>query len=664
MKAKNFFFYIFIWVIISCKKEIIPNTSDNIDSLTVWVKESKNKNNPLIKRENLLQKSYSFLLERASYKKRLKTLSDIAYQTLILKDTATFLIRNDKVIKLALKENDSFALGDAYWNYATLFVRSTKYEEAFQNFYKAQSYFKNHPYFQAKMLIGKAFIRGRFLDNIGKEKDLINAIRIFEKLDKYDDLASSYNSLGINTGELNNHLKAIDYFKKALAYDKKGKNKSFEHIYMNLGNLYRDIGDYKKSLKTYEKLFKKIDKENKPKEYARLKSNRTYALFLNNKQVDFEEIYLECLKINDSLGNKEGVSTNQIRLAGYYLKNRNYKKALKFASKANKLALELKNSENILKTYKLLSELDTLKSKFYLDKYIQFSDSLVDLERSYRNKFARIELDTDTYIEENEQLIEERTSLIIIGGTVIIILILLYYLNLQKNKTQKLELEREKQELNKELFELSINQKEKIEKQKLIERKRISEELHDGVLGKLFGTRLALGYLNLEEGKTEKYKKLVDDLQLIEKDLRDVSHQLNENIETSKADFKSLINNLIKEKSELGRFKYSIEEEYEFQWEDVSETIKLNFYRILQELLNNCIKHAQAKEVALAIKLQGNFLHLIVKDDGLGFESSKKLSGIGLKNIKSRVKKLKGNIKIETAPNAGAKIHIKIPRKN
>jgi two-component system sensor histidine kinase UhpB len=87
----------------------------------------------------------------------------------------------------------------------------------------------------------------------------------------------------------------------------------------------------------------------------------------------------------------------------------------------------------------------------------------------------------------------------------------------------------------------------------------------------------------------------------------------------------------------------------------------LMVFRIIQEALNNAIKHARAKSVLIRISTQKNTLHLQIKDDGVGFEQHKIKKGAGLNNIQNRVYLSNGLLSLETAPGNGCTINIKIP---
>jgi two-component system NarL family sensor kinase len=89
----------------------------------------------------------------------------------------------------------------------------------------------------------------------------------------------------------------------------------------------------------------------------------------------------------------------------------------------------------------------------------------------------------------------------------------------------------------------------------------------------------------------------------------------------------------------------------------------LQVYRIVQELLNNSIKHSKGNEILVQLSLKEPDLEIIVEDDGIGYQTDHVNKGMGLENIKSRIKYLKGEISIKSRPNEGTSTLIQVPVK-
>lgn len=204
----------------------------------------------------------------------------------------------------------------------------------------------------------------------------------------------------------------------------------------------------------------------------------------------------------------------------------------------------------------------------------------------------------------------------------------------------------------------------KQEEERVEERQRISQELHDGILGKLFGTRMKLGFLDLsKEQSKEKYQKFLIELQEIEKEIREVTHKLNNNLNGTDIDFITITNQLLEDKKSISNFNYSLEINPDINWKSFNELVKVNLYRVMQEALQNIIKHANAKDIIVKIDNNDDELMVLIEDNGIGFESIENEKGIGIKNIKSRVNSIQGGVKIHSKLNKGTSIEISIPKK-
>jgi signal transduction histidine kinase len=104
---------------------------------------------------------------------------------------------------------------------------------------------------------------------------------------------------------------------------------------------------------------------------------------------------------------------------------------------------------------------------------------------------------------------------------------------------------------------------------------------------------------------------------------------------------------------------------YQFQTyglnDNLSEAIKFTLYRIIQEIIHNIIKHASAKKIDISITRTDDGINLMVEDDGIGFITSLVNSGLGLKNIHSRVKLLNGYFDVDSSLNRGTIYNVTIP---
>ncbi|GEJ47432.1 ATP-binding protein [Chryseobacterium sp. ON_d1] len=193
------------------------------------------------------------------------------------------------------------------------------------------------------------------------------------------------------------------------------------------------------------------------------------------------------------------------------------------------------------------------------------------------------------------------------------------------------------------------------------ERGRLARDLHDGLGGLLSGTKLQLSYLNpyqsehIEEG----ISKSIEQIDGAVEELRRVAHNLMPDLltkyglEVAIQEFASRIsNNALEIHTEFINYSSSLSKEKE-----------LIIYRIIQELVNNAIKHADTSEIIIQISEEENQLNLTVEDNGKGFDLAdldvKKTAGFH--NIELRVQFLKGTMNITSELNIGTSIELQIP---
>lgn len=193
------------------------------------------------------------------------------------------------------------------------------------------------------------------------------------------------------------------------------------------------------------------------------------------------------------------------------------------------------------------------------------------------------------------------------------------------------------------------------------ERKKLGHELHDSVNSSL---TIAKFYLSLLNAGTEKEKFAKEQLAFIisatEQSIRTISCELVVFQETE-IGLVELVSNLITRINGLNVFKATLKHSNKKLFDELPGCQKIVLYRIIQEQLNNTIKYSKASRVNINITLTGKRITLIIKDNGIGFDMSKRRSGIGLANIVSRASQFNGHAHIQTAPGMGCQVSIQMP---
>lgn len=600
-----------------------------------------------------------------------KNYLQIAYNTLYTNDSFAFKTSNQLAYELNNTIKDTLGIAETHWNTGAYFSKQEKLDSAYFHFIKAFKLYEsiNHVNYSAKMLFNMAYIESRFGDYANAETKLFQAIYKYKTLNKHLSLYKSYKLLGTVYKSIEDYENSIIYHNNALESLKKvnGENYYREALLNDIALTRQLQGDYNKSITTFNEALKNQSLvTEKPLLYAKILDNLAYSKLLNKDTINVYKDLKKALIIRDSLQDIAGKITSKLHIAEYFILKKDTLKANNNAYYANNLAKQINNNEDLLKSLLLLAETDNKNTNKHLNEYIALVNKTEKQERLYKNKFARIHFETDYYIDKSEKLSMQKVYILVVGFILFTIFLMFYNYRAQSAKTKELSLKAKQQAANEEIYKLLLKQQSKLEEGRQKERHRISEELHDGVLGKIFGTRMGLGFLNIN-GTNEtikKHKYYIDELLNIEQEIRSISHDLKNEILLSKRDYISIISSLVENLTKVNNLEYEISIEDSSYWNESNDSIKINCYRIVQESVYNIIKHAKATHVKIDFDYQNKSLKLTITDNGIGLSKTKENKGIGLKNIKSRVTDINGIINITSTPNKGTTILIQIPYSN
>ena len=190
------------------------------------------------------------------------------------------------------------------------------------------------------------------------------------------------------------------------------------------------------------------------------------------------------------------------------------------------------------------------------------------------------------------------------------------------------------------------------------ERNFIGQELHDNVNQILAGSKM---YLSSAGKKDEKVKEMIGyPLELIDLSIEEI-RKLCYRLVTPQKNIKlnELVQDLLYKLGENTEIKTSLT--YTIASDLIPDDLKLNIYRIIQELLNNARKYADATNIEIVIMPKAGFISITVTDNGVGFNTKNKRKGIGISNIIYRAECFNGKVSIKSSPGKGCKTQIKIP---
>ncbi|WP_299117799.1 tetratricopeptide repeat-containing sensor histidine kinase [uncultured Winogradskyella sp.] len=653
---------------------ISSQSKSSYDSILKLRKLSQNSNIPFDEQIKLAEEAIklSYELNQDSVILKSGRILSLAYYN-GGKDSL-YLRINYQNLSLANKIKDSSSLEIVNSNLGAFFHSKEQNDSAFYYYSKALKLFDKSRNIdgKARTLLNIADIQETEKDYIGAEENAVEAIRLLNSTEIDENARERLwilnNLIGIISLKLKNYDKAIEYHNKAQEIAKKMDYGYYNNLYSinNKAIAYRHKEEIDKSIELYEQVISEDSLNYYDSSfYAITLGNLAYTKsFKPDRNIDeIKNIFYLGKNMSDTIADpltKLGIA---IDLSRFYLDIKESDSALYYADRSYKISDAISNNELKLESLLLLSKLDKEdRANSYLTEYIKLSDSLLNLERNKRNKFARIELETDQLEAKNEKISRDNFYLLLLSAGLLLTGILVYVVISQRAKNKELKLVQAQQEANEEIYNLMLNQQDNVEEARAQEKIRVSKELHDGVLGRLFGARLSLDSLNFSEGKEAMMNRAnyIGQLKTIEDDIRKISHEMNTDF-VAGSGFMDIVSELIDNQTKAYGFTYDFNYTDDFSWEFVPNKTKINIYRIIQESMQNTYKHAEAKHVKIDILRQKDEINIYIVDDGKGFDTSKSKKGIGLKNMTSRVSEIGGKISFSSEPGNGTTVKVKIP---
>ncbi len=651
------------------------NNDSKLDSIQFYIEYSKDKEYDPESRLSFAKKASELAYNTNVDSLILMSNRNFSVMYFTVRDFDKYVTVNRKNYRLAKTLKDTSALQAASNNLGTYYRFTSQNDSTYYYYTQNLKYSRalNDREKEAAALFILAGIQELEKDYTGAEEKAVIAIKIFRDLPKteyvLEKLSDLNNLMGIVSRETKNYDKSIEYYNNAIDYARAMDDGFVSEIYArnNKAFVYRTIGDFDEALRLYQSLIPLKSKydEDDPSFYPLVINNIAYTRFVagNSDYNTIKSMFEEAYKLSDSLKDDLTKMAVAIDMSKFHMHYEENESALRYAEEAYNLSSELLVYEILMDALKVLSDLkEGEEGKAYLKKHIRLGDSLLDVERNGRNKFARIEFETDELEAENLKISRDKLYLSILSIGLMLTAILIYIVINQRARNKELQLVQEQQRANEEIYNLMLEQQDKVDEARTQEKKRISEELHDGVLGRLFGARLSLDSLNFVEGMEaiKNRSGYISQLKTIEDDIRQISHELNTDF-VSGSGFVDIVSELIENQTQAYGLEYDFYYTDDISWENLSNKTKINIYRIIQESMQNIYKHANAKQIKISITLKNNVILLAIADDGDGFDSSRSKKGIGLKNMTSRVEDIEGSIAFNSKVGMGTTVNVKIP---
>ena len=580
-----------------------------------------------------------------------------------LKKTTKILYRRSN------SKNDLYNRGESSRWLGVYYEGINVYDSAFYYYLKAQKDFRCLKNQTALCLIYQDIAQVQYYinDYLSYEQSLINALRIAKKNSLNHEQYRIYVNLGISCEEQHNYTEAFEYFNKALHIVQKidFHNHEIAFCLNNIGTCWYEIGKPNKAILLYKEALKDLALSREaPLIYCRLIDNLSNSNLQLKRLSGIEAQLMSTSLIRDSLKIDEGKVDNCLFLSNYFeLINQN-PKSIQYALQSLNLSKKFHSPAGMLFSLKQLAKVEPKNALKYSTEYIKISDSMQQLERETRNKFAKIAYETEEITSEKEAAIHQKYIFLGLAILVFLIGVLLFIVIRQRIKQNKMVFMQEQQKNNEEIYQLIQSQQTKINEGRQIEKKRIAQDLHDGIMNKLAATRLNLNVLKEKNDREtiERCLFFVNDIQNIEKEIRNIAHDLNKEAFSNNDSFITILESLFEKQKNLTKTKCHYEIDSNIEWDLIESTKRIHIYRILQEALSNINKHAKAQNIVISMIKVEEEIFLEIFDDGIGFSLKGKKKGIGLQNIYSRTNAFKGSIAINSEKGIGTTLMIIIPQ--
>jgi signal transduction histidine kinase len=551
-----------------------------------------------------------------------------------------------------------------------------------------------------------------------------SALNLAIATENFEQTGNIYNNIGLTHWHVGSYKEALDNFFKALGYNEQAGNiEKRAGIINNIGIIYGALGNNEKAVEFYFKAYDDYQAFDDSLGMGATLTNLGY-IYLNNQKLDSAEYYLdESIKIKKAtrdnyglcislegrarilversdydsakvylddvmnlatqINYQYGVARVNLGYARLYLSAQQPQIALDYAHMALNIAKSIGNNKleyqihsNLSDIYKQMQEYESAFK--HQSIFNQMKDESLDRERLHQIYHLELKHAEEKNMREMQQLIHEKEiqsleidrkemqikikNIIIISILSILLLLLtggvLIYHNLRF---------RQRDRLQKTIISLTEKKSRDALEAEIRERKRIGQELHDGLGQMLSVARLNISAIQqkgtLSPGRqNEMLSSAITSVDAAFNELRTISHNLAPSVLSEKGLILA-VKELVDQINRSSQIRVDLE--IVGMNGSIDSLLENTIYRAIQELLNNAINHAKASDVFLQILKNESEITVMVEDNGKGFELNKTFisEGGGLSNIRSRVENLDGELFVDTMENRGTIITIVIPVK-
>lgn len=499
----------------------------------------------------------------------------------------------------------------------------------------------------------------------------LDGIRILEEeKSEPGKLARLYENVGNFFGNRGELSKAVPYAKRSIELATSIHDTDYiVTSYTTLCNIYRQNKAYEPALEAARQALKYLHNNNDRVLLIKVYSNLGAAYAKLNKPDSAIEASKRSMEYSASFDIENFIAAG-LDLADAYEQKKDYAKQKEVLNVLRQKAESQNNLFHLFSIYDGLARLNyatgnykeayvyNTKSQSYKDSFFSQKSrkDIFEIEARYQTAQKEKALsENQLQLTQKELALKKSNQYILfsIAGIVLTGLIALIFFLQARNRKKAFALELNALQKQKEIYVLEalMQGEEK-------ERSRIAKDLHDGVAGTLAAAKMHLSSIvhhtqNLLQ--SDNYRQSVQLLDDATNEVRKTSHNLMPEVLLQYGldeAMRRYCNNISNQ---------NLTVQYD-SWGDVQRfynSFELTVYRIVQELLNNILKHSKATEAMVQLSHQNNILSVTVEDNGIGFiNDDTRTTGMGLQSLRSRIKTMNGKLEIETSPGNGVSAYL------